>query len=168
MLCRRCFGGYDRVWRTVCNFPMAWIRTLSCVRDGAFNALRMPSEATGTIPRSEISQNQRNRVFCPLLRVFLPFFVRKSRNIGLLWIKVPMFCIESTDVCAREVRCFWLKTRHFICFLPSKNRILRQKVSVFSNIAVFANGCVDIWRLQSMVIWAKFLSGRDAELCQNF
>ena len=41
-------------------------------------------------------------------------------------------------------------------------------MSVFSNIAVFASGRVDIWRLQNVVIWAKFLSGRDAELCQNF
>ena len=28
------------------------------------------------------------------------------KNIGLLWAKVRMFCIESTDVCLKEVRCF--------------------------------------------------------------
>ena len=32
--------------------------------------------------------------------------VRELQNIGLLWAKVPMFCIESTDVCIKEVRCF--------------------------------------------------------------
>ena len=29
------------------------------------------------------------------------------KNIGLLWAKVRMFCIESTDVCLKEVRCFY-------------------------------------------------------------
>ena len=28
------------------------------------------------------------------------------KNIGLLWSKVPMFCLESTDVSFKEVRCF--------------------------------------------------------------
>ena len=32
--------------------------------------------------------------------------VRKRQNIGLLGAKVPMFGIESTDVCLKEVRCF--------------------------------------------------------------
>ena len=27
-------------------------------------------------------------------------------NIGLLWAKVPMFCLESTEVSIKEVRCF--------------------------------------------------------------
>ena len=33
------------------------------------------------------------------------------KNIGLLWAKVRMFCIESTDVCLKEVRCFWFPKR---------------------------------------------------------
>ena len=32
--------------------------------------------------------------------------VRKPKNIGLLEGKVPMFCLESTEVCLKEVRCF--------------------------------------------------------------
>ena len=32
--------------------------------------------------------------------------VWKVENIGLLWGKVPMFCLESTEVCLKEVRCF--------------------------------------------------------------
>ena len=28
------------------------------------------------------------------------------KNIGLLWAKVPMFCLESTEVSIKEVRCF--------------------------------------------------------------
>ena len=32
--------------------------------------------------------------------------VRKSKNIGLLEGKVPMFCLESMEVCLKEVRCF--------------------------------------------------------------
>ena len=32
--------------------------------------------------------------------------VRKMQNIGLLWAKVRMFYIKSTDVCLKEVRCF--------------------------------------------------------------
>ena len=31
----------------------------------------------------------------------------ENENIGLLWGKVPMFCMESTEVCSKEVRCFW-------------------------------------------------------------
>ncbi len=37
--------------------------------------------------------------------------VRELQNIGLLWAKVRMFCIESTDVCIKEVRCFCFPTR---------------------------------------------------------
>ena len=33
-------------------------------------------------------------------------YFSESENIGLLWAKVRMFCIESTDVCLKEVRCF--------------------------------------------------------------
>ena len=33
------------------------------------------------------------------------------QNIGLLWAKVRMFCIESTDVCLKEVRCFCFPIR---------------------------------------------------------
>ena len=32
--------------------------------------------------------------------------VRELQNIRLLWAKVRMFCIKSTDVCIKEVRCF--------------------------------------------------------------
>ena len=37
--------------------------------------------------------------------------VRELQNIGLLWAKVRMFCIESTDVCLKEVRCFCFPIR---------------------------------------------------------
>ena len=37
--------------------------------------------------------------------------VRELQNIGLLWAKVRMLCIESTDVCIKEVRCFCFPTR---------------------------------------------------------
>ena len=41
--------------------------------------------------------------------------VRECQNIGLLWGKVPMFCLKSTDVYAQEVRCFL--NPGLICFL---------------------------------------------------
>ena len=37
--------------------------------------------------------------------------VRKLQNIGLLWAKVRMFYIKSTDVCLKEVRCFCFPER---------------------------------------------------------
>ena len=37
---------------------------------------------------------------------FHGIFARKSRNIGLLRCKVPMFYPKSTDVLVQEVRCF--------------------------------------------------------------
>ena len=33
--------------------------------------------------------------------------VRKMQNIGLLQAKVRRFCLESTEVCIKEVRCFY-------------------------------------------------------------
>ena len=41
---------------------------------------------------------------------------RKTQNIGLLWAKVRMFCIESTDVCLKEVRCFCFPEAPFLKF----------------------------------------------------
>ena len=41
-----------------------------------------------------------------LYRVIYIQVFRKKQNIGLLWTKVRMFCIESTEVCPKEVRCF--------------------------------------------------------------
>ena len=32
--------------------------------------------------------------------------IQEIKNIGLLWAKVPMFCLKSTDVSIKEVRCF--------------------------------------------------------------
>ena len=37
--------------------------------------------------------------------------VRKMQNIGLLWAKVRMFCLKSTDVFIKEVRCFCFPER---------------------------------------------------------
>ena len=48
--------------------------------------------------------------------------VRKLQNIGLLWAKVRMFYIKSTDVCLKEVRCF--------CF-PEKVRLIIILISRF-------------------------------------
>ena len=45
----------------------------------------------------------------------------ETENIGLLEGKVPMFCLESTEVCLKEVRCF---------VFP--NPILQKKVLCFS------------------------------------
>ena len=42
---------------------------------------------------------------------------RKKQNIGLLWAKVRMFCIESTDVCLKEVRCFCFPERRITLLL---------------------------------------------------
>ena len=39
------------------------------------------------------------------VNLFCHYF-SESENIGLLWAKVRMFCIESTDVCLKEIRCF--------------------------------------------------------------
>ena len=45
----------------------------------------------------------------------------ETKNIGLLWGKVPMFCPESTEVCHKEVRCFAFPeptpTKKFFVFL---------------------------------------------------
>ena len=45
--------------------------------------------------------------------------IQEIKNIGLLWAKVPMFCLKSTDVSIKEVRCFqfpvlpfWKPLRH--------------------------------------------------------
>ena len=35
-----------------------------------------------------------------------PCAFSEMKNIGLLWYKVRMFCLESTDVSIKEVRCF--------------------------------------------------------------
>ena len=56
---------------------------------------------------------------------------RKSGNIGLLCHKVRMFCLESTDVCVKEVRCFRAWTRAFYEFFPLFLKFLRQS-AVFS------------------------------------
>ena len=56
---------------------------------------------------------------------------RKSGNIGLLCHKVRMFCLESTDVCVKEVRCFCAWTRAFYDFFPLFLKFLRQN-AVFS------------------------------------
>ena len=39
--------------------------------------------------------------------------VRKQQNIGLLWPKVRMFCLESTDVLPQKYGCFTSKVRMF-------------------------------------------------------
>ena len=79
---------------------------------------------------------------CVLSRVFLPvdawqsFWINstgtaprrlwpfwKRKNIGLLWGKVPMFCLESTEVCLKEVRCFTFPEptpqKNFFWFSPT-------------------------------------------------
>ena len=43
----------------------------------------------------------------PSLRKRKKLAFPENENIGLLWSKVPMFCLESTDVSFKEVRCFW-------------------------------------------------------------
>ena len=61
-------------------------------------------------------------VCCAILSHFIPPERGKGaekgrkcvRNIGLLGHKVRMFAMESTDVFAKEVRCFCPKTRHFL------------------------------------------------------
>ena len=40
-------------------------------------------------------------------------FFSENKNIGLLWAKVRRFCIKSTEVCIKEVRCFALPIHHY-------------------------------------------------------
>ena len=47
-------------------------------------------------------------------------FFSENKNIGLLWAKVRRFCIKSTEVCIKEVRCFALPIHHY------KKNILRK------------------------------------------
>ena len=54
----------------------------------------------------------------PLCRLFSAFFHWKRQNIGLLWAKPPMFRCKSSDVCARNVRCFVPSEGPFLGFLP--------------------------------------------------
>ena len=93
---------------------------------------------------------------------------RKSGNIGLLCHKVRMFCLESTDVCVKEIRCFCAWTRAFYDFFPLFLKFLRQN-------AVFSTDSSICWnRWNANTGWqkgenlAKISSGRDAMPCQNF
>ena len=62
--------------------------------------------------------NQCKHCFCSrLTKTF-----RKSRNIGLLWVKVRMFCPENTDVSCREVRCFRFLEEKGSCGLPARSK----------------------------------------------
>ena len=68
------------------------------------------------------------------LRGFRAFSVRKNENIGLLEGKHPRFCLESADVYAQEVRCFWpIVVLFFILFSLS--------VGVFCCKTVRISGC---------------------------
>lgn len=41
-----------------------------------------------------------------IMGVFAEVFIWENENIGLLCVKVPMFCMKSTELCGEEVRCF--------------------------------------------------------------
>lgn len=43
-----------------------------------------------------------------IMGVFAEVFVWENENIGLLCVKVPMFCMKSTALFGEEVRCFCL------------------------------------------------------------
>ena len=83
---------------------------------GAVIDPRRGTEATTPCPVPEYGKIRAFSVFALFCLCFSPFFGRKSRKYGLLRGKVPMFCPKSTDVSAREVRCFTLSVAHF--FMP--------------------------------------------------
>ena len=86
------------------------------VLGGAVIGPRRGTEATTPCPVPEYGKIRAFSVFALFCLCFSPFFGRKSRKYGLLRGKVPMFCPKSTDVSAREVRCFTLSVAHF--FMP--------------------------------------------------
>ena len=57
--------------------------------------------------------------------------VRKSKNIGLLEGKVPMFCLENTEVCLKEVRCFLFPKP--ILLLPPKKSFQKKTYISYTN-----------------------------------
>ena len=57
----------------------------------------------------------------------------ENKNIGLLWAKVRRFCIKSTEVCIKEVRCFALPIHHYeippSTTLEAVSALLKKKFS---------------------------------------
>ena len=52
----------------------------------------------------------------------------ETENIGLLEGKVPMFCLESTEVCLKEVRCFAFP-EPVLPLLPKKKFLKKTYIS---------------------------------------
>ena len=101
---------------------------------GADNAPGRASEATVTILAPKYCKSGASGFSSGYLRVFRAFSVRKNENIGLLEGKHPRFCLESADVYAQEVRCFWpIVVLFFILFSLS--------VGVFCGKTVRISGC---------------------------
>lgn len=68
--------------------------------------------------------------------------VRKRRNIGLLEVKHPYFCLESTELLCKEVRCFHFPKSLLPTFI--------QELSF--PLAVFCIGSAD-YRPKGMPEW---------------
>ena len=68
------------------------------------------SERCGNVPYFNVFDaltggNARTIRLCPK-QYKIAKDLSEIENIGLLWAKVPMFCLESTEVSIKEVRCF--------------------------------------------------------------
>ena len=115
-----CGGRAGKGWSRagVCNFFSAsFPAPFSCFRGCRYR----PEKGHGShnaLSRPCIWPNRSVFCFCLALPAFSPFPRRKSRKYGLLRDKVPMFYPKSTDVSAREVRCFTLSVAQFFCLLP--------------------------------------------------
>lgn len=115
-----CGGRAGKGWSRagVCNFFSAsFPAPFSCFRGGVIDP-RRGTEATTLCPVPEYGKIGAFSVFALFCLCFSPFSGRKSRKYGLLRGKVPMFYPKSTDVSAREVRCFTLSVAQFFCLLP--------------------------------------------------
>ena len=70
----------------------------------AFHFTQTAAQRPATKNRTDLRRHARTRITNKKLRRFAPR--PEIKNIGLLEDKVPMFCLKSTEVCLKEVRCF--------------------------------------------------------------
>ena len=83
---------------------------------------------------------------------------RKKQNIGLLWAKVRMFCIESTDVCLKEVRCFCFPERTLLNIRHNQSALADAP----SRVSLFVDGAA-VWtfskRMQRSTTCPAYIGG---------
>ena len=99
-----------------------------------------------------------------------PFLaIPEIKNIGLLWAKVRRFCIESTEVLCKEVRCFC--TSEMYAHSPQKkfcNNLLHFLHPGWKTIIKPGNfGCRIILHFPPYFtpFWAYFCIGNVPEVC---